>query len=194
MRTRFTFPLVPAAAVLLLFVAGCSKEPETELDKLVDQVVDESIRGWGQVNYKIVPKLNEYGEEAIAALLKAAEEEPEHLQPCYSTILTLINAEPARFEACKKLLENHPNIDVRKDAVEGFARDGAPEEAVKECMRLVSEAEEGAIRCVAIYALRERKAKTYRREIYRTIRKATADPDQDVREHAQRALDIMDSR
>jgi len=178
--------ILPAAA-LVVSLPGCGSKPQSEVEKLVDRAVDMSVPGWAQVDYGVVRRLADRPEEAIPVLLKRIETCPKYAQDAYSHIINYMNAEPARFEACKKLLA-HPNLEVRKDAVEGLAMEGAPDEAIKECIRLTTEAEEASLRSIALYAISSRKDKKFAKEICRALRRATTDPVQDVREHAVRGL------
>ncbi|NQT20542.1 MAG: hypothetical protein HQ592_12615 [Planctomycetes bacterium] len=189
MRVRFTTATALLGAALIVLFAGCSGEPESPVEKLIGELV--VMRGKvPMVDRLVVPKLAEHGEEAIAALQKKIEETPDHLQQCYSLALIRINAEPARFEACKQLLK-HSNAEVRKHAVRGFAAEGAPDEAIELAMTLIRGHDDAAIRSVAIFALSYCDAKKFARQIEKTIRSATNDPAQMVREHAGRALDRM---
>jgi len=186
MKAVSTFPIVLVVAASIISLPGCGK-PQSEVDKLVDKLIQKDIPGWAPINYSVVPELNKYGAEALDALLNAIETCPKYAQPSYSTVITLMQAGTARYEACKKLL-NHPNSEVRKDAVEGMAADGSPDEGVMKCIKLSIEHEEPSLRSVAIYALSCRKSRKFEKEICKTLRRATTDPVQDVREHAQRGL------
>jgi len=121
--------------------------------------------------------------------MKAIDTSPDYLKPSYSTLLSKLNVEPARFEACKKLLK-HPNAEVRKDAVEGLGAPGAPDEAIELCISLITESEDPGMRAVALYILRFCKNKKFYPKICKAFRTATADPDQMVREHAFRSLEV----
>jgi hypothetical protein len=186
MRTRHTIEMALLVGVLAVSLAGCGGKPKSEVEALVDSAVVEE-KGNGQVDGKAVAKLAEYGEEAIAELMKRIEKTPEHLQYCYSDILIGIRAEPARFEACKELLK-HPNQALRKHAVEGLVRPGSPDEAIELAMKMALEAEKASVRSSAIYALGFCEVKKFRKKIEGTLRRATNDPEQMVREHANRAL------
>ena len=177
------------AAALIVSLPGCGSEPKSEVEKLVDRAVDASVKGYGMIDWGVVNQLDDHPEEAIPLLMKKMDECPKYAQDAYSTIITVMNAEPARFEACKKLL-THPNAEVCKDAIEGMAMKGAPDEAIKECIRLTTDADEASLRSIALYAISSRKdKKKYSREICKALRRATNDPEQDVREHAKRGLD-----
>ena len=184
--------ILAAGLIALAAISGCGGKPESELETLIDKVVQKDFKAggkvWAPIDYSIIPQLQPYGEEAIAALMAALDDCPTYVQPSYSTVITLINAEPARFEACKKLL-NHPNNEVRKDAVEGFVGEGAPDEAIELCISLISESEDSGVRCVALYALRYCKNAKFHARICKAFRSATADTNQMVREHAFRSLD-----
>lgn len=188
MKTLPALSVMLLAAALIVSLTGCGGVPKSEVEKLVDRAVDTSVPGWGQIDEGVVNRLVGHAEEAIPLLMKKIDECPKYAQDAYSTIVTCMKAEPARFEACKELL-THPNPEVRKDAVEGMAMEGAPDEAIKECIRLTTEASETSLRSVALYAISSRKdKKKYAREICKALRRATTDPEQDVREHATRGL------
>ena len=186
MRTRHTIEMALLAGILAVSLAGCGGKPKSEVEALVDEAVVVD-RGNGQVNGKAVAKLAEYGEEAIAELMKRIEKTPEHLQYCYSDILIGIRSEPARFKACKELLK-HPNSALRTHAVEGMVRPGSPDEAIELAIKMALEAEKASVRSSAIYALSHYKGKKFRDKIMRTFRRATNDPEQMVREHANRGI------
>jgi len=187
MKALTALSMMLLAAALIVSLPGCDSVPKSEVEKLVDRAVDTSVPGWGQIDTGVVNRLVGHAEEAIPLLMKKIEECPKYAQDAYSSIIICMNAEPARFEACKELY-THPNLEVRKDAVEGMAMAGAPEEAIKECIRLTTESDEASLRSIALYAISCRKDKTYAKEICKALRHATIDAEQDVREHATRGL------
>jgi HEAT repeat protein len=131
-------------------LAGCGgSSSSNELEQLIDEAVDEEH---GQVSRGKVKEIAEYGGEAIDLLMERIDQVPRHLQYCYSYILIEIPAEPARFEACKKLLE-HPNSEVRKDAVAGLVLPDSPDEAIELAIGLVNDAESASVRSLACYAV-----------------------------------------
>jgi len=129
-KLRFLQIIVIAAAVAVPF-AGCKSKPKTELEKLIDEVATPL----GEVNMDAGRRLLEIGEPAVEALLKACfEEKSTKKQLVYAHVLARINAEPARMEACIKLLKEHKDKDVRVRAVDGLARHGASDEAIRMAM------------------------------------------------------------
>ncbi|HUS57583.1 MAG TPA: HEAT repeat domain-containing protein, partial [Planctomycetota bacterium] len=180
-KLRFLQIIVIAAAVAVPF-AGCKSKPKTELEKLIDEVATPL----GELNMDAGRRLLEIGEPAVEALLKACfEEKSTKKQLVYAHVLARINAEPARMEACIKLLKEHKDKDVRVRAVDGLARHGASDEAVRMAMDIALNDSEPLLRSVAHRMISFSTNKKLAAEISKVLRKGLSDPEQTVREHAQ---------
>jgi len=174
--------------VLVMLFSGCSNEPpplESDLPKLIDALTDKH----GVYNVEIAKEIQSRGAEAIPLLLEATFNRPKQQQISYVHLLVRIDVEPDRFEAIKKVLE-HPDVTIRSRAVDGLTRKGHPEAAVDLAIQLTKH-EEHLIRYTAYRALRFVEHPKRMREVCTVLRRGLSDPEQSVRETAQRSIDSL---
>jgi len=187
-----------AVAALALAFCGCGGDkPKTDLEKMVDKLVDQQ----GACNYELASKIKrDHGAEAIPLLLEATykakmREKGYSRDHAYAMVLVQIEVEPERLNACKTILFGdathpiHPNKQVRMAAVEGLTYAKSTEEGLKTAIDLAKNSTDRWMKAAALRAVSFAWNPKYDAEICAILRKATSDPDQNVREHAQRGLD-----
>jgi len=188
-----------AVAALALTFSGCGgSKPKSELEKMVDDMVDPET---AVTKYELAAKIKrDFGGEAIPVILEATYNakmkekgySPDH---AYSLVLIQIEAEPERLNACKAILfgdekhKPHANKNVRMAAVEGLTFAKSTEEGLKIAVDLAKNSPDRWVKATALRAISYAWNPKYDAEICTILRRATSDPDQNVREHAQRGLD-----
>ena len=188
-----------AVAAFALAFTGCEgTKPKTELEKMVDEMVDLKT---AVTNYTTAATIKrQFGREAIPVILEAVYNapmkekgySPDH---AYSLVMIQIEAEPERLNACKAILfgdekyKPHRNKNVRMAAVEGLTFAKSTEEGLKIAIDLAKNSPDRWVKATALRAISFAWNPKHDAEICAILRKATADPDQNVREHAQRGID-----
>jgi hypothetical protein len=173
----------------VMMLSGCSNEAppeESGLAELISKLADKH----GVYNPDIAKEIQKRGAEAIPPLLEAAfDTQNAQEQLIYAHVLVRIDVEPDRFEAIKKLIE-HPNLTVQTRAVDALTRLGHPEKAVDLAIELTKD-EEKLVRYTAYRALRFSGYPKRMREVCSVLRRGLNDPEQEVRETAQRSIDHL---
>ena len=183
MKLRMPLIIVVAAAMAIPLVS-CRSKPKSKAETLVEQVANR-----GMMDVKAAKELQAMGEPAIKELLKACFNGRKENQLVYAHLLVRIDVEPARFNACVKLLNEHKDKDIRSRAVDGLARDHAPEEAIKMAIDLALNSPDPVLKASAERTVSFCKVAKFDSLICKALRQGLSDPDQTVREHAQLGLD-----
>ena len=195
---------IVGVVAIIVTVLGCSGDkPASPLEQKVSDMVDHNS---GVTNYALATQLKrEYGGEAIPVMLEYAykmkpREKGFGAQYAYVAVLIQIEAEPARLNACKTLIfgdDKHPRIQevpARSIAVEGLCFAKSTEEGLKIAIGLAKDSQDNQVKAISLRAIADSKVSSFGgkhdAEICAILRKAAAsDPDQTVREHAQRGID-----